>query len=195
MSDSPPSDPQPDRGRSPDRGSPEPRRDFLKKAAAAGIGTAIVVIPAGAGLAVLLDPLRRKASTGEKVFVTSLDSLPQNGAPQKFAILASRVDAWNKFPNAPVGAVYLRRTGDKQVEALNVVCPHAGCFVDFRQDKKDYFCPCHNSSFGLDGKIADRKSPAPRGLDGLEVEIRNEKEVWVKFQNFQTGHAEKIPVA
>ena len=32
-------------------------------------------------------------------------------------------------------------------------------------------------------------------LDGLQVEIRNEKEVWVKFQNFQTGHSEKIPVA
>ena len=195
MSDSPPSDPQPDRGRSPDRSAAEPRRDFLKKACAAGIGTAIVLVPVGAGLATLFDPLRRKGSAGEKVFVTSLDSLPQDGLPQKFAILASRLDAWNSFPNAPVGAVYLRRTGDKQVEALNVVCPHAGCFVDFRQEKKDFFCPCHNSSFALDGKIADRKSPAPRGLDGLEVEIRNDKEVWVKFQNFQTGHARRIPVA
>jgi len=195
VSDSPPSDPQPDRGRPPDRSASEPRRDFLKKAAAAGIGTAIVLVPVAAGLATVFDPLRRKGSAGEKVFVTSLDSLPQDGLPQKFAILASRIDAWNSFPNAPVGAVYLRRTSDNQVEALNVVCPHAGCFVDFRQEKKDFFCPCHNSSFSLDGKIADRKSPAPRGLDGLEVEIRNEKEVWVKFQNFQTGHARKIPVA
>jgi Rieske Fe-S protein len=171
------------------------RRDFLKRAASIGIGTAIVLVPAGAGVAVLLDPLRRKASSGEKIFVTSLDSLPADGLPQKFAILASRVDAWNKLPNAPIGAVYLRRTGEKSVEALNVVCPHAGCFVDFRQDKKDFFCPCHNSSFSLDGKIADRKSPAPRGLDTLEVEVRNGKEVWVSFRNFQTGHSEKIPVA
>jgi menaquinol-cytochrome c reductase iron-sulfur subunit len=171
------------------------RRDFLKKACAAGIGGAIVLVPAGAGLAVLLDPLRHKASGGERIFVTSLDSLPPNGLPQKFPILASRIDAWNKLPNAPVGAVYLRRTGENSVEALNVVCPHAGCFVDFRQDKKDYFCPCHNSSFSLDGKIADPKSPAPRGLDSLEVEIRNGKEVWVSFRNFQTGHSEKIPVA
>ena len=43
--------------------------------------------------------------------------------------------------------------------------------------------------------IVDGAYRAPRGLDGLEVEIRNEKEVWVKFQNFQTGHARKIPVA
>ena len=143
----------------------------------------------------LFDPLRRKVAASEKMFITSIDSLPENGVPRQFAILASRVDAWNKFPNAPVGAVYLRRTGPKTVQALNVVCPHAGCFVDYRREKKDYFCPCHNSSFALDGSIADKMSPAPRALDELEVEILNEKEVWVKFQNFQTGHKERIPVA
>jgi menaquinol-cytochrome c reductase iron-sulfur subunit len=179
-----------------DSTEPNPeRREFLKKACAAGIGTAIMLVPAGAGLSVLFDPLRRKAAEAATTFVTSLDSIPNDGLPHKFAVLASRVDAWNKFPNAPVGAVYLRRTGDKSVEALNVVCPHAGCFVDFRQERKDFFCPCHNSSFALNGQIADPKSPSPRALDSLEVEIRNDKEVWVRFQNFQTGHSEKIPLA
>jgi len=28
----------------------------------------------------------------------------------------------NKFKESPIGAVYLRRTGDGKVEALNVVC-------------------------------------------------------------------------
>jgi Rieske Fe-S protein len=175
---------------------PDPqRRDFLKKAAAVTIGTAIVAVPAAAGVAVLLDPLRRKSAGAQNVFVTSLDSLPNDGLPRKFAILASRTDAWNKSPNVAIGAVYLRRTGPKSVEALNVVCPHAGCFVDFRGDRKDFFCPCHNSSFSLDGKIADAHSPSPRAMDTLEVEVRNDREVWVKFQNFVTGHAEKIPVA
>ena len=172
-----------------------PRRDFIKKVCAAGIGTAIALVPVGAGLTVLFDPLRRKMAASEKRFVTSLDSLPENGTPLQFAILANRIDAWNKFPNAPVGAIYLRKTGPAKVEALNVVCPHAGCFVDFRDEKNDFFCPCHNSSFGLDGGITDTRSPSPRGLDHLEVEVRNGKEVWVKFQNFQTGHKEKIPVA
>jgi menaquinol-cytochrome c reductase iron-sulfur subunit len=171
------------------------RREFLKMAAAAGIGGAIILVPLGAGTAVLLDPLRRKAAAGELTFVTSLDSLPADGTPRKFAILASRIDAWNKFPNAPIGAIYLRRTGEKEVLALNVVCPHAGCFVDFRTNSKDYYCPCHNSSFALTGHIADPKSPAPRGLDTLQVEVRNGKEIWVRFENFQTGHKEKIPVA
>jgi menaquinol-cytochrome c reductase iron-sulfur subunit len=171
------------------------RRDFLKKAAAAGIGGAIVLVPLAAGAAVLFDPIRRKAAAGEMTFITGLESLPADGSPRKFAILAARVDAWNKFPNAPIGAIYLRRVGEKEVQALNVICPHAGCFVDFRAPQKDFYCPCHNSSFALTGAISDPKSPSPRALDTLEVEIRNGNEVWVKFQNFQTGHKEKVPVA
>ena len=37
-------------------------------------------------------------------------------------------------------------------------------------------------------------SPAARGLDSLEVEVRNRREVWVKFQNFEAGQAKKIAV-
>jgi Rieske Fe-S protein len=66
--------------------------------------------------------------------------------------------------------------------------------VDYDLSRKGYHCPCHNSSFGVDGKIADPKSPSPRGLDELEVEIRGESEIWVKFQNFRAGGREKIPV-
>jgi menaquinol-cytochrome c reductase iron-sulfur subunit len=172
----------------------EPRRDFLKKASAVVIGGAITAVPIIAGVRMMMDPLRQKAGGGQWIKVTTLDSLPKDGAPQKFAILASRTDAWNRFPNAPVGAVYLRRTGENTVEALNVVCPHAGCFVDFRTEKKGYFCPCHNSLFAMDGKIADPKSPSPRGLDTLKTEVKG-NEVSVEFQNFHTGMAEKVPVA
>jgi menaquinol-cytochrome c reductase iron-sulfur subunit len=171
------------------------RREFLKKACAAGIGTALVLVPLGAGTVVLTDPWRRKAEGSSKVFVTSLESLPNDGIPRKFSVIAGRVDAWNKFPNSPIGAVYLRRTGEHQVEALNVVCPHAGCFVDFRSEKSVFYCPCHNSSFDLKGQIADKKSPAPRAMDALDVEVKDGKEIWVTFQNYETGRAQKIPIA
>jgi Rieske Fe-S protein len=84
---------------------------------------------------------------------------------------------------------------DNKLEAFNVVCPHAGCFVDFLPDRGKFLCPCHNSTFTLAGKIDDPSSPAPRGMDSLEVELRGGKEVWVKFRNFEAGHADKIPVA
>ena len=94
---------------------------------------------------------------------------------------------------AAIGAVYLRREKGKPVEALNVACPHAGCFVDYVAARHGYLCPCHNSTFALDGKINDPKSPSPRALDTLEVEIRGEGEIWVRFQNYRAGVSTKVP--
>ena len=177
----------------PDPSPQTDRRDFITKASAIVIGGSLAVAPAVAGLCVLFDPLRRKSEGGASVLVATLNSLPESGEPRKFSVLATRVDAWNRTPNVPVGAVYLQRLADNKVRALNVVCPHAGCFVDYRSANSNYFCPCHNSSFGLDGKILDPKSPSPRGLDELPVEIRNGSEIWVTFQNFRAGVHEKIP--
>ena len=172
-----------------------PRRDFVKKVLSGIIGTIIGLVPLGAGLTVLLDPLRRKSATNGAIRITTLEAIPADGIPLKFPVLATRVDAWNKFTQVPIGAVYLRRMADNKLEAFNVVCPHAGCFVDFLADRGKFLCPCHNSTFTLSGKIDDPSSPAPRGMDSLEVELREGKEVWVKFRNFEAGHAEKIPVA
>ena len=177
----------------PEPPSPE-RRDFLKKSCAAALGAATVLVPVGAGIATLFDPLKRKTADLEKILITTVDSLPVDGAPRKYEIIASRVDAWNKYPNVPIGAIYLRKNEQGQVEALNVICPHAGCFVDFLPAEKNFYCPCHNSRFALSGAIADVKSPSPRAMDALEVEVRNGTEIWVKFQNFQTGNSAKVPV-
>lgn len=170
------------------------RRNFFKEVCAVAIGIVAGLVPAVSGLLVFLDPLRRKTRDNDAVLVASLNSLSEDGVPRKFSVIASHTDAWNRMPRVPVGAVYLRRLGDKQVQAFNVMCPHAGCFVDYEASRKGYHCPCHNSSFSTDGKIADPKSPSPRGLDELQVEIRNDNEIWVKFQNFRAGEREKIPV-
>ena len=171
------------------------RRCFAKKCLAGLLGSLMGLVPLGAGLAVFLDPLRRRGSDSGSVRVTTVEALPADGLPRKFLVLATRVDAWNKFNLVPIGAVYLRRTSDGQIHALNVVCPHAGCFVDFLADRGRYLCPCHNSAFDVAGKIDDPASPAPRGLDALEVNVSDAGEVWVKFQNFQAGRPEKIPLA
>lgn len=157
------------------------------------IGAVTLVVPAVSGLLLLLNPFRRRTRAGDAVRVASLRALPENGEPRRFPVLATRVDAWNRTPDVPVGAVYLRRVSAKEVRALSVTCPHAGCFVDFRADLKHYLCPCHNSTFALDGKVLDPKSPSPRALDALAVEIRNGDEIWVEFQNFRPGVKDRIP--
>lgn len=172
------------------------RRNFVKACCAVVAGGAAAAVPIAAGLNFASDPIRR--STGEEsgfIKVASLNALPEDGKPRKFPVLADKSDAWNRFLNVPVGAVYLRRTGGQPVQALNVICPHAGCAVDYQPGKENYLCPCHNSTFGLDGAIADKSSPSARALDALEVEIRNGTEIWVKFRNFRAGTADKVPLA
>lgn len=181
----PPSDPPP-----PDAA----RRDFLVKASTVALGGVATLPPVLGGIAFALHPLRQPVGSAGFVKVTNLEALPADGRPRKFTVLADRVDAWNKFPRSPVGAIYLRRTGDRDIVALHSSCPHAGCFVDYRPDHNHFWCPCHNSAFALDGAIETPSSPSARPLDTLEVEVRNDSEVWVRYQNFRMGSAEKIPV-
>ena len=171
----------------------EPRRSFLTSIGALVVGAIASLAPIAAGATAPLDPLRRGRGRSDMVLVTRLSAIPEGGAPQKFTVEADRVDAWSTYRNTPIGAVYLRRT-ENGVAALNVVCPHAGCFVGLAPDKSRFACPCHKSSFDLDGAVNDPASPSPRDMDALEVEVRNGDEVWVRFQNFLPGRDEKTPV-
>lgn len=174
------------------------RRWFIKFWAGA-LGALAGVFPVLAGLTMVFDPLRRKGSSGKLVKVASLDALPKDGVPRIYPVLAERTDAWNKFPQVRIGAVFLNRSQDGQVRALNVSCPHLGCAVDYRADNgnQEFSCPCHNSQFELDGAIKNpRTTQSPRGMDTLEVDPAKlqQGQVWVNFQNFQPNKPEKIPL-
>ena len=168
----------------------EPRRGFIAGVAALIVGAAAGIVPFLSGATVFLDPLRRRKADAGLVLVTKLAAVPPDGVPRKFTVEADFVDAWNTYRNVPVGAVYLRHT-DAGIVAHNVVCPHAGCFVNLAPDRTRFVCPCHKSSFALDGVINDPTSPSPRDMDELEVAVQNGDEIWVRYQNFQSGQATK----
>lgn len=188
------------------------RRSFLKKFLATTIGGLVVAVPALAGLAAFFDPVKRKLAAGigangsgaaaaaDEAYTTiaPLEAVPADGVPRKFQVIAERIDAWTKHPASPVGAVYLKRekeTPDK-VTAFNVVCPHAGCFVEPAPGGA-FQCPCHNSLFHADGSIVEGKCVSPRGLDPQEIdpEALRRGLVRIKFQNFVPGTAERKPLA
>jgi menaquinol-cytochrome c reductase iron-sulfur subunit len=207
-----------DRGcKTPEEAPLEQRRGFLATLVAIIAGSVALLMPAAVGIVAFFSPLRQKRQAEGFVRVTNFDALPEDGTPQKYPIVADRIDAWNFFPSVPVGAVYLRRAGADKVEALQVVCPHAGCAIGLEtagdgphSDHRGaavpalpkgegtskagpkFFCPCHAASFDLMGKRLDADSPSPRDMDALAAEIRDNGEVWVKFQNFATGIAAKV---
>ncbi len=176
--------------------SSDDRRRFITKTIALVCGGFSLLVPAAIGVVAFLNPLRQKSTGGDFMKLASLEVLSEDGTPRKFPVVADRSDAWNRFPDEPIGAVFLRRTAENKVEAFQVVCPHAGCSIVYEastgEEPGKFFCPCHAAGFGLGGERLDKTSPSPRDMDSLEVEVRNNTEVWVKFQNFQSGTAKKV---
>lgn len=187
----------------------EDRRSFSIELAAIVMGGIASLGPLLIGLFAFIDPLsgskklprqgRDEDEGGKEGFlhITSLATLAVGGPPQRFPVIADRLDAWNFLDDQPLGAVFVQRTSEEEIRVFNATCPHAGCSVDC--DGAAFHCPCHNSSFNLDGSkresLAGRENPSRRALDSLEVDSDQlaQGEVWVEFKNFYTGTEEKKP--
>ncbi len=174
------------------------RRDFMQKAACVVLGGVATAAPIAAGLNVVVSPLFEKTSGGLLVRITTLDSLPPDGPPQLFKVVTERKDAWTRHPLTEVGSVFIQRTGEgtapEDFRVFNASCPHLGCAVEYLGESDNFSCPCHDSTFGLTGEVLNPNSPSPRGLDSLEIEVR-ENEVWVNYQNFKANIKEKEVIA
>ena len=153
-----------------------------------------------------LDPLLRKKPQQEPgsggvvkdeegyiLLDVTVDDLPADGTPQRFTVRDDIVDAWNKFPNQPIGSVWLRRisSATPPVIAFNTICPHLGCSVDHRPAEGDFYCPCHTSAFTLDGTPTN--DIPPRAMDDLHVKVTG-SQVWLKYQAFRGAIQEKVEV-
>ena len=58
-------------------------------------------------------------------------------------------------------AIYKNESG--KVFALNPVCTHAKCIVDWNDTEKSWDCPCHGARYGIDGQVLT--GPAHKGLE------------------------------
>lgn len=67
----------------------------------------------------------------------------------------------------------LVKTADNTVKAFNAICTHTDCTVEYRPDKGDIFCACHNGVYNLDGK--NISGPPPRPLQEYKVALRGKE--------------------
>lgn len=178
----------------------ETRRGFLTGFLAGAVGAFAGLVPLASGMAFFLGPIvrKRKGGTGRRdaegylsLNVTP-DALPDDGTPQLFKVYDDVVDAWNKFLNVEVGSVWVRKMPNGQVLAFSSICPHLGCAVDHRSSENDFYCPCHQSAFELDGK--KKNDIPPRPMDSLQTKTDAGNRIWVKYQAFRSAIPEKVPV-
>jgi cytochrome b6-f complex iron-sulfur subunit len=82
------------------------------------------------------------------------------------------------FAKDPVMVV--RDPKDKNViHAVNALCTHQQCLVNWQQEKSVFICPCHGSTFAPDGKYL--QGPAKSGLQTFPTKIKD-GDVWVKAE-------------
>jgi menaquinol-cytochrome c reductase iron-sulfur subunit len=112
-----------------------------------------------------------KAKKGEEwVEAASIEKL-ETGVPEEVVFRRNRVDGW-KISSEKTSA-WVVKTGDNQIVAFAPQCTHLGCAYHWDQRKKEFLCPCHTSTFSLDGKVT--AGPAPRPLDRYQARVEGGK--------------------
>lgn len=120
--------------------------------------------PAAAYLLITRDPKKRKF-----IEVAKLTQL-EVGKPQEVTFEHTRVDGWRTFQEK--GIAWVVRTSDKDVVAYSPQCTHLGCAYHWEASKNEFVCPCHGSSFSVDGNVTE--GPASRPLDRYDTRVEDE---------------------
>ena len=68
--------------------------------------------------------------------------------------------------------IEVSRAGDSVV-ARSLLCTHTGCVVKWREDRREYLCPCHEGRYDAEGNVIAGSPPKP--LQSVPVEIAGGK--------------------
>lgn len=133
------------------------RRSFLVWAAGASLGVSVLFM--GATVVQALSPPARSIEGKTKVGALPVAKLAdlQTGVP-------TLVDYGDD-------SVFVVKNSPTQVHVLDAACPHVRCKLAWNPANKQFDCPCHASSFDINGvKLG---GPAPRNMYGANFQIAN----------------------
>jgi len=148
------------------------RRNFFARiiiAVHAAIGGVLTFVLGGA---VLAPTFERRESTWLRA--GGFGALREN-EPLTVTLRVARQDGYAQVVDRKV--VYLVRTGDREVRALDSTCTHLGCRTSYDRETKRILCPCHGGQFDTQGQVIDGPPPEPLNslptrLDGDDVMVR-----------------------
>jgi Rieske Fe-S protein len=69
----------------------------------------------------------------------------------------------------------LVKTPSGELRAYAATCTHLNCTVQYREDRQDIWCACHNGVYDLNGKNVS--GPPPRPLDPYNVFVKGDQVV------------------
>jgi Rieske Fe-S protein len=137
------------------------RRDFVKLTTAA-LGTimgAVIGLPA---IDYLIDPALKAPKTDAWIPLGKLEKF-EIGKPALVTFTRSKVNGWEKTANSY--GMFVLKKSDTDVLVLSNICTHLSCRVNWKEDRQEYVCPCHDAQFGINGEVLS--GPPPRPLDSF----------------------------
>jgi menaquinol-cytochrome c reductase iron-sulfur subunit len=157
------------------------RRSFFASlmGACAGLIAAIIGLPM---FRYILYPVQASARTEKWTEVGEVTEFQSIDKPITKAISLVQRDGWREVVSSQ--SVFVSRSSNGMLQVLSPICPHLGCSVAWHENQDRFICPCHGGQFGPDGKHL--AGPPPRGLDTLDVQIKNGK-LQVQFQYFRSN--------
>jgi Rieske Fe-S protein len=96
----------------------------------------------------------------------SLGALP-DGTPTAVALRVAREDGYGQIVERRT--VFLVKTGEADVTALDSTCTHLGCRVTWDAVAKELRCPCHGGAYDHLGAV--KAGPPPGPLQRLATKI------------------------
>jgi menaquinol-cytochrome c reductase iron-sulfur subunit len=135
------------------------RRDFMKVTTGAigGIVTAAIGAPI---VAYLIDPALRAGAKEAWIPIGKLENIPVN-VPTPFSFTRTQVNGWERTGTSHGGFVIRKSEDVTDILIISSRCTHLGCSVNWREETKDFACPCHDARFSQDGQVLDGPPPKP----------------------------------
>jgi menaquinol-cytochrome c reductase iron-sulfur subunit len=92
------------------------------------------------------------------------------GVPIEMVFRRNRHDGWRLISEK--STAWVVKIG-AEVVAYGPQCTHLGCAYHWDERNNEFLCPCHTSTFSLEGSVT--AGPAPRPLDRYDVKIEKNK--------------------
>lgn len=146
---------------------PKRRKFFARvvKTIQAAIGGTLGVVLGGAIVSPSLGRREERWLPG-----ASLSGLAQN-APTQIALRVVREDGYSQIIERRV--VFLVKTDETSVTALDPTCTHLGCRVSWDAETRELRCPCHGGVYDHLGQV--KSGPPPSPLPRLSTRIDGDK--------------------
>lgn len=121
----------------------------------------------------IFKPSRIKPIAGFKEFVKENADVAYQFVASQFS--ATEIDSLKSIPGNTGKMVEFQgkrlaifKDEDGVVHALNPVCTHAQCIVNWNNEEKSWDCPCHGARYDIDGNVLN--GPTQKNLQKINIE-------------------------